>query len=176
MLNDDISIFTALENVLGLRPHGHGGTRKYLCPFHEDRRPSLVAYTRVNRCRCEAGCRINGREGADAIDVVRHGTECTMSEARALLNAAPVVPEYREEVKHDNRVRPDIAQRYAENLPQARSYYQSRGISNEYMKRWWLGCSPSYKPRADRFQFTHGPLAGIHMPYFPCRRFVIPTL
>ena len=51
--------------------------KKTTCPFHNEKTPSLAYYPKTNSCYCFGGC---GR-AYDSIDIYRHRTGCTFTEA-----------------------------------------------------------------------------------------------
>lgn len=53
------------------------GFKKTICPFHNEKTPSLVYYPKTNSCYCFGGC---GR-AYDSIDIYRHKHNCTFTEA-----------------------------------------------------------------------------------------------
>lgn len=53
------------------------GFKKTICPFHNEKTPSLVYYPRTNTCYCFGGC----GKAYDSIDIYRHIHNCTFTEA-----------------------------------------------------------------------------------------------
>ena len=51
--------------------------KKTVCPFHNEKTPSLVYYPKTNSCYCFGGC----GKAYDAIDIYRHKTGCSFTEA-----------------------------------------------------------------------------------------------
>ena len=55
---------------------------KAICPFHNEKTPSLNYYKKTNSCYCFGGC---GRS-YDAIDIYKHLHNCSFTEAVKSLN------------------------------------------------------------------------------------------
>ena len=145
-----------LAEARGIKLHRHGADLLGLCPFHDDRNPSLVITPAKNLWHCLGAC----NEGGTCIDWVmkangisfRHAVEL-LREDHLPLVAAPVQP-----VKHGTvRKLPPPAERdaddrelllqvvgyYHETLkqsPEAMRYLESRGLrSAEIIDRFRLG-------------------------------------
>ena len=117
-----------------------------LCPFHEDRRPSLVVYAETERYWC-FGC----GSGGDVIDFVGRLRGTTFRETASLLAAAAGEPRHRAAPPARPRRAPDPEEAeaveaacslYAEQLersPRARAYLASRGLDPGTAARLRLG-------------------------------------
>jgi len=82
-----------LAEARGVKLARHGADLLGLCPFHEDREPSLVISPKKNLWHCLGAC----QTGGSAIDWVmraqgvsfRHAVELLRSQHPALMEAAP---------------------------------------------------------------------------------------
>ena len=73
----------------GLKPDKHG---RLLCPFHDDKTPSLQVYYKTHTAYCfSSNCKTHGK-AMDVIDLVMHKENCTKHEAiekcKALIGGA----------------------------------------------------------------------------------------
>jgi len=145
-----------LAEARGIKLHRHGADLLGLCPFHDDRNPSLVITPSKNLWHCLGAC----NEGGTVIDWVmkaqgvsfRHAVEL-LREDHFSLAAAPVQP-----VKHgtvrklpppvardadDRALLLQVTDYYNESLkqsPEALKYLESRGLqSSEIIDRFRLG-------------------------------------
>lgn len=87
-LKHTIPITDALERYAGVKIPPSIAHRKQiniLCPFHNDRRPSLTIYIKSNRFYCHAGC--NNRRPGSVIDVVLLSRNVSLNEAINILKA-----------------------------------------------------------------------------------------
>ena len=90
----NIAEITPHLNLLAIiKQYGHQPTAKnsLLCPFHEDKTPSLVIYPHTNTWHC-FGC----GKGRDALDFIRLKENCSTSEAlekaQTFLGLSPITP------------------------------------------------------------------------------------
>jgi DNA primase catalytic core len=145
-----------LAEARGIKLHRHGADLLGLCPFHDDRSPSLVITPAKNLWHCLGAC----NEGGTVIDWVmkangisfRHAVEL-LREDHLPLAADPVQP-----VKHgtvrklpppvardadDRELLLQVVSYYSETLkqsPEAMRYLESRGLkSPEIIDRFRLG-------------------------------------
>jgi DNA primase catalytic core len=145
-----------LAEARGIKLHRHGADLLGLCPFHDDRSPSLVITPAKNLWHCLGAC----NEGGTVIDWVmkangisfRHAVEL-LREDHLPLAAAPIQP-----VKHgtvrklpppvardadDRELLLQVVSYYSETLkqsPEAMRYLESRGLkSPEIIDRFRLG-------------------------------------
>jgi len=145
-----------LAEARGIKLHRHGADLLGLCPFHDDRNPSLVITPAKNLWHCLGAC----NEGGTVIDWVmkangisfRHAVEL-LREDHLPLAADPVQP-----VKHgtvrklpppvardadDRALLLQVTDYYNESLkqsPEALKYLESRGLqSSEIIDRFRLG-------------------------------------
>jgi len=145
-----------LAEARGIKLHRHGADLLGLCPFHDDRNPSLVITPAKNLWHCLGAC----NEGGTVIDWVmkangisfRHAVEL-LREDHLPLAADPVQP-----VKHgtvrklpppvardadDRELLLQVVSYYSETLkqsPEAMRYLESRGLkSSEIIDRFRLG-------------------------------------
>jgi DNA primase catalytic core len=145
-----------LAEARGIKLHRHGADLLGLCPFHDDRSPSLVITPAKNLWHCLGAC----NEGGTVIDWVmkangisfRHAVEL-LREDHLPLAADPVQP-----VKHgtvrklpppvardadDRELLLQVVSYYSETLkqsPEAMRYLESRGLkSSEIIDRFRLG-------------------------------------
>ena len=145
-----------LAEARGIKLHRHGADLLGLCPFHDDRNPSLVITPAKNLWHCLGAC----NAGGTAIDWVmkangisfRHAVEL-LREDYLPLAAVPIQP-----VKHgtvrklpppvardadDRELLLQVVSYYNETLkqsPEAMKYLESRGLkSPEIIERFRLG-------------------------------------
>ena len=145
-----------LAEARGIKLHRHGADLLGLCPFHDDRNPSLVITPAKNLWHCLGAC----NEGGTCIDWVmkangisfRHAVEL-LREDYLPLAAVPIQP-----VKHgtvrklpppvardadDRELLLQVVSYYNETLkqsPEAMKYLESRGLkSPEIIERFRLG-------------------------------------
>jgi len=145
-----------LAEARGIKLHRHGADLLGLCPFHDDRSPSLVITPAKNLWHCLGAC----NEGGTVIDWVmkaqgvsfRHAVEL-LKEDHFSLAAEPIQP-----VKHgtvrklpppvardadDRALLLQVTDYYNESLkqsPEALKYLESRGLqSSEIIDRFRLG-------------------------------------
>ena len=135
-----------LAEARGIKLHRHGADLLGLCPFHDDRNPSLVITPAKNLWHCLGAC----NEGGTVIDWVmkangisfRHAVEL-LREDHLPLAAAPIQP-----VKHgtvrklpppvardadDRELLLQVVSYYSETLkqsPEAMRYLESRGLQS----------------------------------------------
>ena len=145
-----------LAEARGIKLHRHGADLLGLCPFHDDRNPSLVITPAKNLWHCLGAC----NEGGTVIDWVmkangisfRHAVEL-LKEDHFSLAASPVQPVKKSTVPKlpppvardaDDRVLLlQVTDYYNESLkqsPEALKYLESRGLqSSEIIDRFRLG-------------------------------------
>jgi 5S rRNA maturation endonuclease (ribonuclease M5) len=99
---DDLKRLAGLEpyrRYLDLKP-GTGGTLLAVCPWHDDRKPSLTVYSTPDPHHHCFACEAHG----DAIDLIRHFDSCDVKAARERLEeivglSAPNIPQGPGEIK-----------------------------------------------------------------------------
>jgi DNA primase catalytic core len=159
-LKQEVSLQRLVE-VRGIELKRHGADLLGLCPFHDDREPSLVITPEKNLWHCLGAC----QTGGSVIDWVmktqgvsfRHAVELLRNEHPSL--AAPVTRVVRkgtaaEAVKlgapfeanaDDQRVLADVVDYYHETLkesPEALRYVEARGLTHpEVIAQFRLGFS-----------------------------------
>jgi DNA primase catalytic core len=145
-----------LAEARGIKLHRHGADLLGLCPFHDDRNPSLVITPAKNLWHCLGAC----NAGGTAIDWVMRANGVSFRHAVELLRedylplaAVPIQP-----VKHgtvrklpppvardadDRELLLQVVSYYNETLkqsPEAMKYLESRGLkSPEIIERFRLG-------------------------------------
>ena len=140
----------------GVQLKQHGADLVGLCPFHEDREPSLVISPKKNLWHCLGAC----QTGGTVIDWVmraqgvsfRHAVELLRSDHPALLEAAaqPVkqstvrkLPPPIAREADDAQAFQQVVHYYHETLkqsPEALAYLEKRGLrSEELIERFQLG-------------------------------------
>jgi len=131
----------------GIRLHRMGHHRfRALCPFHQDRDPSLVVYAQEGRWHC-FGCGARG----DVVDLVR-GLEGHDSFVEALRSAAdragvPFPDRGRQKPQPDTALFDIAADLYATTLPpSALEYLRRRGFPEAFVRMKKVGYAPE-KPR-----------------------------
>jgi DNA primase len=145
-----------LAAALGVKLKQHGADLVGLCPFHEDREPSLVISPKKNLWHCLGAC----QTGGTVIDWVmraqgvsfRHAVELLRSDHPALLEAAaqPVkqstvrkLPPPIAREADDAQALQQVVHYYHETLkqsPEALAYLDKRGLrSEEMIERFQLG-------------------------------------
>jgi DNA primase catalytic core len=145
-----------LAEARGIKLHRHGADLLGLCPFHDDRNPSLVITPAKNLWHCLGAC----NAGGTAIDWVmkaqgvsfRHAVEL-LREDYLPLAAAPVQPVKQSTVRKlptpvareadDRALLLQVVDYYNDALkqsPEALKYLESRGLkSSEIIDRFRLG-------------------------------------
>ena len=145
-----------LAEARGIKLHRHGADLLGLCPFHDDRNPSLVITPAKNLWHCLGACNMGGT----AIDWVmkakgisfRHAVELLRADYLPLA-AAPVQPVKQSTVPKlpppvarnadDRALLLQIVDYYSRTLkqsPEALKYLASRGLqSSEIIDRFKLG-------------------------------------
>ena len=145
-----------LAEARGVKLRQHGADLLGLCPFHEDREPSLVISPKKNLWHCLGACQMGG----SVIDWVmraqgvsfRHAVELLRSQHPSLMDAAP------QPIKHstvrklappvdreagDAEALHQVVHYYHETLkqsPEALGYLEKRGLhSQEMIERFQLG-------------------------------------
>ena len=147
-----------LATAKGVALRRHGADLIGLCPFHDDREPSLVISPEKNLWHCLGAC----QAGGSAIDWVmraesvsfRHAVELLRRDHPSLTGAAPAAPRRPAEPRlarlassdTDDRALLDrVVSYYHASLlesPEALAYLESRGLRNEEaIKHFRLGFS-----------------------------------
>jgi DNA primase len=131
----------------GIRTHRMGPTRlRVLCPFHEDRDPSLVVYQQESRFYC-FGC---GQRG-DVVDLIAglEGHDTFMDALRAAAARAGVaLPQRPEGPDPRQQLFAAAAEAYAGLLtPQAVQYLGGRGFPEAFVRARQIGWAPE-RPKA----------------------------
>jgi DNA primase catalytic core len=145
-----------LAEARGIKLHRHGADLLGLCPFHDDRNPSLVITPAKNLWHCLGACNMGGT----AIDWVMKANGISFRHAVELLREdhLPLVAEPIQPVKHgtvrklpppverdadDRELLLQVVSYYNETLkqsPEAMRYLESRGLkSPEIIDRFRLG-------------------------------------
>ena len=145
-----------LAEARGIKLHRHGADLLGLCPFHDDRNPSLVITPAKNLWHCLGAC----NTGGTAIDWVMKANGISFRHAVELLREdhLPLVAEPIQPVKHgtvrklpppverdadDRELLLQVVSYYNETLkqsPEAMKYLESRGLkSPEIIDRFRLG-------------------------------------
>jgi DNA primase catalytic core len=145
-----------LAEARGIKLHRHGADLLGLCPFHDDRSPSLVITPAKNLWHCLGAC----NEGGTVIDWVMKANGISFRHAVELLREdhLPLVADPVQPVKHgtvrklpppvardadDRELLLQVVSYYSETLkqsPEAMRYLESRGLqSSEIIDRFRLG-------------------------------------
>jgi DNA primase catalytic core len=145
-----------LAEARSIKLHRHGADLLGLCPFHDDRNPSLVITPAKNLWHCLGAC----NTGGTAIDWVMRANGISFRHAVELLKEdhLPLVAEPVQPVKHgtvrklpppvardadDRELLLQVVSYYSETLkqsPEAMRYLESRGLkSPEIIDRFRLG-------------------------------------
>jgi DNA primase catalytic core len=145
-----------LAEARGIKLHRHGADLLGLCPFHDDRNPSLVITPSKNLWHCLGAC----NEGGTVIDWVMKAQGVSFRHAVELLKEdhLPLVAEPIQPVKHgtvrklpppvardadDRALLLQVTDYYNESLkqsPEALKYLEARGLkSPEIIDRFRLG-------------------------------------
>ena len=145
-----------LAEARGIKLHRHGADLLGLCPFHDDRNPSLVITPSKNLWHCLGAC----NTGGTSIDWVMRANGISFRHAVELLREdhLPLVAEPVQPVKHgtvrklpppvardadDRELLLQVVSYYNETLkqsPEAMKYLESRGLkSAEIIDRFRLG-------------------------------------
>ena len=148
-LKREVSLERLVE-AQGIELRRHGGDRIGLCPFHDDRSPSLVVTPSKNLWHCLGAC----QEGGSVIDWVmklrgvsfRHAVEILRSDAPPVPtngNGRRVLPSPVTTEAEDREVLAQVVAYYHETLkqsPEALGYLESRGLrSSEAIDHFQLG-------------------------------------
>jgi len=140
-IKEQYPIRSTLERIMpdGLR---HRGQRYdvYICPFHDDVRPSFWVNDRT--AHCEAGCGIAGREYGDVLDFVReyYGLHTWPEVIERLTGVLPDPPPAREIPKTvDKPLSWMDVQKGLALQDEALAYFQSRGLKEATVRKWNLG-------------------------------------
>jgi DNA primase catalytic core len=145
-----------LAEARGIKLHRHGADLLGLCPFHDDRNPSLVITPAKNLWHCLGACNMGGSPidwvmKANGISF-RHAVELLRADYLPL-TAAPVQPVKKSRVPKlpppvardadDRELLLQVTDYYNETLkqsPEAMRYLESRGLqSSEIIDRFRLG-------------------------------------
>jgi DNA primase catalytic core len=145
-----------LAEARGIKLHRHGADLLGLCPFHDDKNPSLVITPAKNLWHCLGAC----NEGGTVIDWVMKANGISFRHAVELLKAdhLPLAASPIQPVKHgtvrklpppverdadDRAILLQVVSYYNETLkqsPEAMKYLESRGLkSSEIIDRFRLG-------------------------------------
>jgi DNA primase catalytic core len=145
-----------LAEARGIKLHRHGADLLGLCPFHDDRNPSLVITPAKNLWHCLGAC----NEGGTCIDWVMKANGISFRHAVELLREdhLPIAADPVQPVKHgtvrklpppvardadDRELLLQVVSYYSETLkqsPEAMRYLESRGLqSSEIIDRFRLG-------------------------------------
>jgi DNA primase catalytic core len=148
-LKREVSLQRLVE-AQGIALARHGADLLGLCPFHQDREPSLVVSPKKNLWHCLGAC----QTGGSVIDWVmrsrgvsfRHAAELLRNDHPSLATPAPIVARGTtaavkletpfEADADDQRVLRQVADTYHETLkqsPEALQYLESRGLTHPEM-------------------------------------------
>ncbi len=149
-LKREVSLERLVE-AQGIELHRHGSDRIGLCPFHDDRNPSLVVTPSKNLWHCLGAC----QEGGSVIDWVmklrgvsfRHAVEILRNDAPPVPTNGNgrrrVLPRPVSTEAEDREVLGQVVAYYHETLkqsPEALAYLESRGLrSAEAIDHFQLG-------------------------------------
>ena len=146
-----------LAEARGVKLQRHGADLLGLCPFHDDKEPSLVISPKKNLWNCLGACGPSGSiAGGSVIDWVmrdrgvsfRHAVELLRADlpAAAVAEAstsAPALPPPVEAEAEDAELLAQVVGYYQETLqesPEALAYLESRGLTDpELIDRFRLG-------------------------------------
>jgi DNA primase len=152
-IKERLDIVSEIGAVVALRRSGKA--YKGLCPFHSERTPSFYVFPETRTWRC-FGC----NEGGDLFAFVIRNQGLDFSAALALLaEKAGVDPGSRDGEPHEPSAQSQARARLrtlndaaavwfhhqlltAASATYARSYLQTRGVSNETIERFRLGYAP----------------------------------
>ena len=152
-LKQEISVQRLAEGQ-GIKLKRHGADLLGLCPFHDDKEPSLVITPKQNLWHCLGAC----QTGGSVIDWVmksegvsfRHAVELLQADYQPLVaNSGSVkrstvqkLPTALEHSTEDTQLLRQVIGYYHEALkqsPEALDYLKKRGISGEAIERFKLG-------------------------------------
>ncbi len=145
-LKREISVERLAESR-GVALKRHGKDLLGLCPFHDDREPSLVISPKTNLWHCLGACQVGG----SVIDWVmrdrgvsfRHAVELLRADLPAMTSTAPATSEAVAAAAEDAELLHQVAGYYHEALkesPEALSYLASRGLDDpEVIEHFQLG-------------------------------------
>jgi DNA primase catalytic core len=146
-----------LAEARGVKLQRHGADLLGLCPFHDDKEPSLVITPKKNLWHCLGACSAGGeRAGGSVIDWVmrdrgvsfRHAVELLRSDLPPAVvveasPSSPALPAPVEADAEDEELLRQVVGYYHETLkerPEAVEYLESRGLSHpEVIERFQLG-------------------------------------
>ena len=141
-----------LVEARGVNLKRHGADWIGLCPFHDDREPSLVVSPAKNLWHCLGACQSGGSvidwvmksEGVSfrhAVELLQKGAELSGSSAKK--STVPRLATPFEPKAEDAELLGQVIDYYHETLnesPEALSYLDSRGLNNpELIERFKLG-------------------------------------
>lgn len=144
----------SLVRARGVELHPHGSNLLGLCPFHDDKEPSLVVTPGKNLWHCLGACQSGGSvidwvmkaEGASfrhAVELLRAGAPSLVSADRPLARSASKLPCPVELDADDQVLLDQVVTYYHETLkesPEAQDYLRSRGLDHgEAVDRFRLG-------------------------------------
>jgi DNA primase catalytic core len=150
-----------LAEARGVRLKRHGADFLGLCPFHDDREPSLVISPEKNLWHCLGACQAGGTvidwvmraEAVSfryAVELLRTEHSSLVAGSKAPVNTRPVkkstvqkLPTIAEQAHEDAEVFEQVVSYYQETLvasPEALAYLAKRGINNaEAIRHFRLG-------------------------------------
>jgi DNA primase len=150
-----------LAEARGVKLKRHGADLLGLCPFHDDREPSLVISPEKNLWHCLGACQAGGTvidwvmraEAVSfryAVELLRSEHSSLVASSNAPVNTRPVkkstvqkLPTIAEQAHDDAEVFGHVVSYYQETLaasPEALAYLKKRGINNaEAVSRFRLG-------------------------------------
>ena len=155
-IKDRLNVVDVLSGYIQLKKAGTA--YKALCPFHNERTPSLVISPQKQIWHC-FGC----GEGGDIFGFVTRYEKLEFKDALKVLaqKAGVELPRFRKEDPKEQeekelslRINDYAARVYNQALlgepgKDARSYLKSRGLTQETIKKWQIGYAP------ENFHFLH---------------------
>ncbi len=151
-LKKEVSV-AALATARGIELKRHGADLVGLCPFHDDKSPSLVITESANLWHCLGACNAGGSvidwvmraEGVSfrhAVELLREGFPSLAATAPRAASARKLPPPVRDDAGHVELLG-QVARFYNETLkksPEALAYLEKRGLaSSEIVDRFQIG-------------------------------------
>lgn len=171
-----------LDQILGV--HQNGSTfYRYHCPFHDDRKPSLIApqkqaaQGRTQRCTCLAGC--PELQGANIIDFLRAYYGLSFMEAvKRLDNSFDYKPTSRKVRNHNydyGKIKrlftPRVQHLKQKNFREALPYFVGRGL-NEQISRLRAFTRDDQYQTYNTYELLSGKKLRFELPRYIIPRFI----
>jgi len=152
-LKREVSLERLVESA-GVKLARHGADRVGLCPFHDDKEPSLVVSPKKNLWHCLGACqaggsvidwvmRINGISFRHAVELLRADPDLAASTKPVRQGTVPKLPAPVAVDADDRKLLAQVIGYYHETLkqsPEALAYLKSRGIDDaSAIERFKLG-------------------------------------